>query len=166
MPIDVSRIVKYDGATQNVDYTGMIEDPEGVFSEVAFDSPVTFKGAVVNNMGILKLDGVIETIYHTKCGRCLADMDVAEKLQVSELIYRTPPEDEPDAYTYSEQELDIDRIMKDNLILDLPLRQICSKDCKGLCGECGTNLNEGPCDCSRKKIDPRLEALKKFEEKQ
>ncbi len=37
--------------------------------------------------------------------------------------------------------------IKDTIILDYPIRQLCKPDCKGLCNRCGKNLNEGPCDC-------------------
>lgn len=51
-------------------------------------------------------------------------------------------------------------LLWEEFVLALPVRPLCRPDCKGLCPDCGKNLNEGPCSCVRDKGDPRLAALR------
>jgi uncharacterized protein len=164
MVIDVSRIIKHDGASQNVDFTGMIEEIDEVFSGYAFNKPVRFSGNIVNEKGILKLSGVIETVYDAQCGRCLSAMEIGVSMAIKEYIFADTPEDDSEAYTYAGKSVDLSRIMKDNIILNLPVRQLCSEKCKGLCPECGSNLNVAACGCKKESGDPRWEVLNKFKQ--
>ena len=50
--------------------------------------------------------------------------------------------------------------MREQVLLALPMHAACGEDCKGLCGTCGQNLNEGQCGCATSQVDPRLAALK------
>ena len=52
--------------------------------------------------------------------------------------------------------------VREAVILELPMRFLCSEDCKGLCPLCGANLNRGPCACGDREQDPRWEPLKKL----
>lgn len=56
--------------------------------------------------------------------------------------------------------LDLTEALREHILLDLPMRPLCRPDCRGLCVECGANLNDGPCDCVEETIDPRLVGLK------
>jgi uncharacterized protein len=52
--------------------------------------------------------------------------------------------------------------IRDYAILAMPMKKLCSLDCKGLCPRCGKNLNDGPCDCKDENIDPRWEPLQEL----
>ena len=56
--------------------------------------------------------------------------------------------------------IDLDPIVREQVLLALPLTVVCQEDCRGLCTVCGQNLNEKECGCERKIVDPRLMALK------
>ena len=58
--------------------------------------------------------------------------------------------------------VDLRSAVEDNFCTSLPIRFLCSQDCKGLCHVCGKNLNDGACDCENEEIDPRLAVLKSF----
>ena len=55
--------------------------------------------------------------------------------------------------------LDVDQLVGNELTLNLPMRVLCSEDCKGICNRCGTNLNRGTCDCAGKSLDPRMSVI-------
>ena len=55
--------------------------------------------------------------------------------------------------------LDLEDTVRTDVLLELPGKVLCSEDCKGLCCQCGKNLNEGSCTCEKKQIDPRLAVL-------
>jgi uncharacterized protein len=61
--------------------------------------------------------------------------------------------------------IDLDKDIRDYALLAVPMKQLCSDDCKGLCLKCGKNLNEGLCDCTEEIIDPRWEAIQKLKTK-
>jgi uncharacterized protein len=67
-----------------------------------------------------------------------------------------------DEETYSGKELDLEPVVREQLILALPPYPVCQEGCRGLCPVCGTNLNERECGCDRKIPDPRWAGLEKF----
>jgi uncharacterized protein len=56
--------------------------------------------------------------------------------------------------------LDIDEIVKEQILLAVPSHMLCRDDCKGICPECGSDRNTGECSCVTDNIDPRWAALK------
>lgn len=63
---------------------------------------------------------------------------------------------------FNEDILDLESEITNNILLLLPISPVCSENCKGLCSNCGTNLNTGNCDCNEKNTDPRWKALETF----
>jgi uncharacterized protein len=61
--------------------------------------------------------------------------------------------------------IELDKDIRDFAILAVPMKKLCSEDCKGLCSKCGKNLNKGPCNCHEEIFDPRWEPLKKLKTK-
>jgi len=61
--------------------------------------------------------------------------------------------------------LDVDLMVLEQIELSIPMKFVCSEDCKGLCNKCGTDLNEGTCLCSRESADSRLSVLLDFKKK-
>ena len=59
-------------------------------------------------------------------------------------------------------QLPLDELAEEELVLNLPSKNLCRKDCRGLCPKCGRNLNEGLCGCRSDTVDPRLEALRQL----
>jgi uncharacterized protein len=58
--------------------------------------------------------------------------------------------------------IDVDEIVKEQILLAVPTRMLCREDCKGICPECGADRNTGECNCVTNDIDPRWAALKKL----
>jgi uncharacterized protein len=56
--------------------------------------------------------------------------------------------------------LNLERPLHEQVLLTIPLQTLCRPDCRGLCSQCGQNLNEGSCQCSDNTGDPRLAALR------
>ena len=55
--------------------------------------------------------------------------------------------------------LDVDQQVGNELTLNLPMKILCSEDCRGICNRCGTNLNRGTCDCDKRSLDPRMSVI-------
>jgi uncharacterized protein len=104
------------------------------------------------------------------CSRCLRPVPVA--LTTPLRVTMVPREQEPPAAedgelsdddvgisTYDNREIDLARVVRDEVFLELPMQALCSEDCHGLCASCGKNLNEGACGCAPHATDERWSAL-------
>jgi uncharacterized protein len=69
-------------------------------------------------------------------------------------------EDDLETSYYGDDQIDLDELMREQFYLALPMKPLCSDDCKGLCPQCGANLNTETCDCAPVWEDPRLAALR------
>jgi uncharacterized protein len=115
------------------------------------------------------IDGGIEVAasvrapWQGECRRCLRPLTGELRCDVREL-YRSRPGDEapdPDEDTYPLEgdHLDLGPLVRDALLLELPLAPLCRDDCRGLCPTCVADLNSGPCACAAAAVDPRWAAL-------
>ncbi len=107
----------------------------------------------------------LSTIAHVGCDRCAESYDAA--IGDSVKIILTKDKDlleQDDSYGINEGTtvVDVTESVKETLFLALPEKKLCSQECKGLCAQCGANLNEGECSCDKNQIDPRWEGLKKM----
>jgi len=98
------------------------------------------------------------------CDRCLTDFQKKLKSKF-QLVYskETRNKFEDDVYRFLEEnafEIDLTDDVRENLLLVLPMKHVCSEECKGLCLKCGANLNKESCNCTEDDIDPRWEKLK------
>lgn len=118
------------------------------------------------------VSGKILADVELQCSRCLKDFRSMLTIPV-DVLYR-PIEnlrgedkhelkvDELDMSFYSGDELDLLDLIKEQIMLNLSMKPLCSDLCKGICLRCGADLNVGKCGCSAKEIDTRLEALKRI----
>ena len=94
--------------------------------------------AVVSKItNALNVEADLSVALRASCSRCLADVDInfAKKLKLSYPI------------SNGQEMLDLDQDIREEIILDYPLKALCRPDCKGLCPRCGKNLNIGKCNC-------------------
>ncbi len=68
-------------------------------------------------------------------------------------------EEDLDVFAYDGEKIDLEPLFREQFVLAIPYAPLCAEDCKGLCSQCGIDLNTGTCSCE-KPIDPRLAALK------
>lgn len=118
----------------------------------------------------LSVEGKLVADLVLTCSRCLKPF--TRKIQKGfELEYRPDPvvetegEDLGLTYTdleigfYRDDRLDLGAVVSEQIVLEIPMKPICQEACKGLCDQCGADLNESSCDCQPRTIDPRFEAL-------
>ena len=130
------------------------------------------KHQLINDIRIV---GNFAAKFELLCARCLKPItrDVANKF---ELLYRPLGADagkeelsvtaaEAEIGYYQGEGLPLEDVLREQVLLALPLRAICRDDCKGLCPHCGKNLNLEQCNCAEPVDDPRWSALKEIREK-
>lgn len=125
--------------------------------------PVKIKGAAKNRAGVVFIELTAEYTISAPCDRCAADIERKESLPLTYVVVQeTEGEDTEDFVVAEDQKVDIDPLVRDDIVIRYPSKLLCSPDCKGLCPNCGKNLNEGDCNCAKEQTDPRLDALKAF----
>lgn len=133
----------------------------GIIAVNAFD----IEGHVVKNGSEFEIEYTYNGSILYSCSRCLDEVLVEYHNQVKKMIVRSIPDDsdEDDNWYFSEDHLlNLEEIVLDEIMVNLPYQTLCGNECKGLCPNCGVNLNHETCSCSDEKIDPRLEILKNF----
>lgn len=163
MRINVSDIVKTEGAGIDVSFYDDLPELRELDTSVEFKPSFEFTGRIVNLGGLLRLSGKLHFEFSANCLRCLSRVETVSDIEVEESFVEVSKSDEDDAYTFEGDAVDIDKPLMDNIILAMPMTIICSEDCKGLCRSCGNNLNLKNCNCDESNIvDPRMEILKDF----
>ena len=147
-----------EGAGQSRDFEFDVPQKLRVSDDLTLDYLRSNLHLSRTSRGIL-VQGVVETRFSGECARCLDDMLVSLEVPIEELfVYPPDPNEE---FTVSDDGiLDIAPLLREEIVTNTPIGILCKADCAGLCPTCGQNLNDGPCDCEREDIDPRLAALK------
>jgi uncharacterized protein len=138
-------------------------------------SPVSLAFDVFKDKQAFRLAGRVQTTLELKCSRCLEPFTTPVD-QEFDLRYqphavntgdgeREIEEDDLTTAFYEKDEIDLGHLMHEQFVLSLPMKPLCEEACKGLCPECGTNLNRGTCDCKPVWEDPRLAALRELRTK-
>ena len=163
MQIDMRPILKGDTDVILIDYT-LKPDFE---ADVSFPSDVRVKGSVTDMAGYIRLTLTATLPFESVCARCLAPVKdeielVFERTVVAEgTVSEETLEDKFDEYAVIKgYALDVDEEIREELLLVLPMRVLCSPDCPGLCQDCGKPLKDGACTCRSKETDPRWDKLK------
>ena len=125
-----------------------------------FASPVQVSGQVENRAGIVTLQATAAFTFTAPCDRCGVMSSKSFKLPFEHILVTNTADEQDDFVIVEDMQLDEQALIRDDLVLWVPLKFLCRDDCKGLCQQCGQNWNEGPCSCESDTTDPRLAALK------
>lgn len=103
------------------------------------------------------VDGHLKAPWADSCRRCLAAASGDVLCEVHEMYQHVVVD--PDAFEIVGDQIDLARMIRENILLDAPIAPLCRPDCGGLCTTCGIDLNTDTCECVGATIDPRWEAL-------
>ena len=105
--------------------------------------------------------GNLETEIEVECVRCLEPSQLPLHIQFEEQLTFFPANPPDKKYHNGEDGyLNLAPILQEQILLATPIQTLCRPDCRGLCSQCGQNLNQGTCACADTTDDPRLAALK------
>ena len=101
------------------------------------------------------------------CDRCLEDVKQVIKIHTSKEVNLSATEEQREALDETDYidgiSLDAEKFAYGEILVNLPMKVLCSENCKGICNRCGTNLNHGDCGCDTTELDPRMaKALEVF----
>ena len=146
MLLDLKNIFVSDGAGLDFNYELDLSGYELSDGEFPFRQPVRVSGRVENRAGVVTLKAVAKYAFFTRCDRCCREYTEQDETRFENtLVVSVSGEGGDDFLTVENDQLELDGLVVSNIILDLPMKHLCSGDCEGLCPVCGKNLNEGPC---------------------
>jgi uncharacterized protein len=172
MKVDLRLLRAERGAVLQVDCD---EPLQSGIAEIPFTVPVEGRLTLTNLGAVLRVEGRVRTVAGLVCDLCATPFELRLEAAVEEEIDWAPEEADAaqeagEAYLTHAGDtpfLDIDAVVRDALVLALPMVARCSPDCRGLCSRCGANLRVEPCRCeqegARTAADPRLASLAEWQ---
>ncbi len=162
MLFELKSVFLNDGEVKQVKYQLDIAniDIDGVFP---FKTPLDVTATAKNRASLVDLELEVCFDYTRNCDRCCEEYTKNMKMRFNHRLSRTLANDGNDDYIETPDfKLELDDVVISDVLLSLPLKNLCKEDCRGLCQSCGQNLNKGDCSCDKSRTDPRLEILKQF----
>ncbi len=132
---------------------------------------VDAKCQITRTSSTVFVKGSISVLLGISCSRCLDDLDFAAGGDFAYTLVPLKPEpkeylelqaEELEISYYQGDFIDLTPIICEQIILQTPIKPLCSEDCKGLCPHCGINLNAASCNCREEVVDDRFAVLKKI----
>ena len=144
--------------------------------DAVLNEPVTADFTLDHKNSDLHITGTVETVIHFRCSRCAKefDRDISAGFVLSYLPQPEYSDENVEVeLKYEDMEIafydgiafDVNMMVLEQIELAIPMKIICREDCKGLCYQCGADLNEGICSCTGEPADPRLSVLLDFKKK-
>lgn len=164
MSLDISSVITCENKKQTVTVPIELDS----FETRMGNFPITEKSPVEleitnNENKTLLVQGVVDFTAVIPCGRCLEEVpthihfDIDKKLPLEGADFEEEEMDDSDYLIGFD--LDVDRLIYEEILVNWPMKVLCSDDCKGICKVCGINLNKGDCNCQRTELDPRMAAF-------
>ena len=159
--IDTHELGRRVGAMKEIQR--IAEAPDGIGTDVIGVPPgssVEFELRLESVVEGVLVTGSAEVTLTGQCGRCLESISFDEEIDLQELyLYPDKEPDDEEASRLEDDLLDLEPLLRDTVVLDLPYTPLCQPDCAGLCPDCGANLNADPDHAHDDRIDPRWAGL-------
>ena len=142
--------------------------------ECRFTTPITISLKAAPERDLVRLDGVVSAAVQLPCSRCLNNYDRQIRRRFPLRFSKEIPADvhrgdngeveltaeQIGLIFYRDDTIVFSDAVQEQIVLSLPYKPICSESCKGLCSQCGADLNQGPCGCPPKTAGNPFEVLK------
>ena len=134
--------------------------------------PAEVSGKVRQQGNRTHVSGRVTARVQAECDRCLKLVELpvdsrfkleyvtAEDYRAQQAVELT--EEDLDLSVFDGEAIDIDELVKEEVLLAVPDHVLCAESCKGICPVCGANKNSVECGCEAREIDPRWAGLKKL----
>jgi len=133
---------------------GVIGVPEGSPVELEIKLEAVGEGVLVTGTAVVALAG--------ECTRCLKPISDSMEIDIQELFYYPGNEPDDEAARNEGERIDLEPVLRDAVVLDLPFAPLCTEDCRGICPICGADLNDDPDHGHDDDVDPRWGDLQQW----
>jgi uncharacterized protein len=164
MRLDLNNIIYAPGSVASFSFEMDLSDLD-FYGNHILSEPIYVTGEVSNRAEMLTFRATAVTTLHLCCDSCgkrfrQQKQVTVERMIVTELA-NEGDDDALDLIVLENNGLDVEALMRDEIILAIDTKNLCKEDCKGRCPKCGKDLNEGPCDC-KPELDSRFAVLAKL----
>lgn len=151
MEINVASELKLAGKTSGRHFEEEMQPIDFGGHKLVFTMPLSVDINYVFDGEGFNVAGVLSSVLKMNCTKCNKEFDQSFSVDFSERFIKASEEEaeELDCYPFSGEVLELDRMILDLIILNAPMYGLCKPDCKGLCPNCGCDLNITQCSCSR-----------------
>jgi len=155
--INAAELLRRPGTERRVDLESTVAELGIVDTRFDADSTVEISLRLESLSDGIVVDGQVTVPWSDSCRRCLAPASGEVVCDVHELYQQVLTD--PDAFEIVGDQIDLSRMVTENILLEAPIAPLCRPDCAGLCPTCGIDLNVASCDCVTVELDPRWQAL-------
>lgn len=167
MRVPIADLLKEPGSHKTLPVQISLEPVEIKGESVQFGQPFTGEAEIWNVGDRMLVRAKAEGDATLSCSRCLTVFSARLHVSFEEEFVQGEPREEVEPTDedrtlsfYQGEEIDLSDSLRENLLLELPMKPLCDAACAGLCPTCGANLNQGKCGCGETdRVDPRLAAL-------
>jgi uncharacterized protein len=169
MRIDVEKL---DEAGGKFSRTYQPDDLRFDEHDLTLIEPVIVDGRIRRKGVEVELHGNLRAKVAVACGRCLKSVELPIEVVFTERFTPAVSWKHEEQHELSEEDLDLsafdgegielDDLVREEIMLAMPGHVLCSEECKGLCPDCGIDFNTGSCDCATRRIDSRWDKLKEL----
>jgi uncharacterized protein len=172
MQLDLTRFRQPQSAFAHEFQPEDLTDREDAYRVI---SPVELRFDVHKDKARFRLVGSVRTDLELVCSRCLEaftlpvsasfDSRYLPASEVSAEAEREMEDDDLGVSYYQDEVINLNELLREQFYLALPMKPLCQESCRGLCPQCGTNLNQATCGCAQIWEDPRLAPLKALKDR-
>lgn len=159
--IELEPVFNNEGFKQSLDFSIDMSECE-YNGGYPFSEPVHITGELKNSVGVVSINATADFTLNLTCDRCAAEFVRSFSVPVEHILVTEVNNDSNDELIVVDSfHFDIEPLVNEDIFLYLPNKVLCREDCLGICGRCGKDLNEGPCNCGRE-YDPRWDVLQQL----
>lgn len=145
MKINLKQLFSITGESVDIDYDIQKDELSGIKGCI-FDTPVSVRGRIFNKAGVVYLKFTLDFALLITCDRCLKELVRDYHFDCDHIVVPSVSGDNDEYIVADGESIELNDIAVTDLLLQLPTKNLCKDDCKGLCMVCGCDLNESTCE--------------------
>jgi len=162
--VEIGELAGRPGASKQIQATVALERLGGPLAWLEEADAVDLALEATSVKEGLVISGQVKGRLHLSCSRCLAAFEQAFEREVDETFYFDPQTSaETEGYVIHEMTIDLQPMLRDVIVLGMPLNPLHTRECLGLCAICGADLNSGDCGHDKRPVDLRWAPLGNIE---
>ena len=164
MELNVATELRLAGHISSAHLQSEMEPVEFCGRRLVFTAPVELSVSYSFDGEGFAVKGELSSVLLMNCTKCNAEFDQPFTIPFSERFLRVTEQEaeELECYAFTGEVLELDKMVLDLILLNVPMYGVCKPGCKGLCPTCGANLNTTQCACSEAAVNPAFASLKEL----
>ena len=152
MKLDITKGIQRKGVDVPFELSDVWGEDHWNGDTISYVGPVSFSGTYMLADETVIVRGFARAVVQSPCARCLKPTETMLEAEFEEAFIRDKGQEreaDDDQSMYSGHVLELDEAVRTALLLELPSRILCKEDCRGMCCQCGADLNINECSCQK-----------------